>query len=201
MPCLLPDREVFRSKQWRHTIRKCRVGPCFCETLETTNKVAWISPLDRLHSLGRTLVFAHLNSKVNHPFGEQIAREFAEAALPPPPPDDNVALFPVCSTVKVAEYNFVHTYLAKPLWNPLCIRVSRKTRYPFDFSFPLPWLWLCPNSCRLFNHRLKRVDWMNASHCKSDWRRQGGGTLQIFITGWIFTRSSVRTVISSITSS
>ena len=49
-----------------------------------------------------------------HLQAEQIAREFADAALPPPP-DDNVALLPVCSTVKVAEYNFVHTYLAKPL--------------------------------------------------------------------------------------
>ena len=44
-----------------------------------------------------------------HLQAEQIAREFADAALPPP--DDNVALFPVCSAEKVAEYCFVQTYL------------------------------------------------------------------------------------------
>ena len=48
-----------------------------------------------------------------HLQAEQIVREFADAALPPP--DDNVALFPVCGTVKVAEYSCVQTYLAKLL--------------------------------------------------------------------------------------
>ena len=65
-----------------------------------------------------------------HLQAEQIAREFADAALPPPP-DDNVALFPVCSTVKVAEYEEMIFRLAETCPN---MRLPKPPSYAYFTS-------------------------------------------------------------------